>query len=183
VFTLETPRLILAATPLHVIKMRRQHDDFVAEVPISLEREEERCLQTLLVHFPPEWPGDAVVFLPLWENQLETDPEFEMWGGTIIDRAEMVAAGQMTLMPVPDEPGTVELGYGVNPSYQGQGYATEAARALVRWAKQEPRIRRIIASCLEDNVASVRVLQKAGFRPVGEWQDKEGRSIQWEYPH
>jgi RimJ/RimL family protein N-acetyltransferase len=155
VFTLETPRLILAATPLHVIKTRLQHDDFVPEVAISLEREGERCLQTLRIHFPPEWPGEAVVFLPLWENKLETDPEFEMWGGTMIDRAEMVAIGQMTLMSVPDEPGTVELGYGVNPSYQRQGYATEAARAFVRWAEQEPRIQRIIASCLEDNVASM----------------------------
>lgn len=34
----------------------------------------------------------------------------------------------------------------------------------------------------EDNIASARVLEKAGFRRTGERMDDEGRLILWEYP-
>lgn len=179
-FSVVTPRLILAATPLQVIKMRLQCDDFTADVPVSLSEEGADRIDLLRIHFPPEWPGDAIALLPAWETELTTNPGFEMWGGTMIDRASMTAVGQMTLMPLQDQPGTAELGYGVNRGYQGQGCATESARALVQWAEREPRIRRIRASCLEENVASARVLEKVGFQPIGAQDDDEGHLILWE---
>jgi RimJ/RimL family protein N-acetyltransferase len=119
--------------------------------------------------------------LPIWKAEFEADPNYEILGGTMIDRAERVAVGQMSFRTLQDEAGAVELGYGVNPSYQGRGYATEMARALVQWASQQPSIRRITSACLEDNVASVRVLEKVGFRRIGHRTDEEGRSILWEH--
>jgi RimJ/RimL family protein N-acetyltransferase len=179
--TIETERLVLVSTPLHVIETRLTCDDFSADVPLTLEGDEGPRTQTWRVHFPPEWPGDALALLPIWKTQLESNPNYEMLGGTMIDRAERVAVGQMSFRAVEEEPGTVELGYGVNPSYQGRGYATEMAGALVRWARRRPDIQRITSACLEDNVPSIRVLQKAGFRQIGHRMDDEGLLILWEY--
>ena len=53
------------------------------------------------------------------------------------------------------------------PPRRGQGYAGEAARALTEWALGQPGVRRVTAECLEDNLASIRVLEKIGMRPIG----------------
>ena len=44
-----------------------------------------------------------------------------------------------------------------------QGYATEAARALVDWALSQRRVFRVWTVCDVDNAASVRVLEKLGM--------------------
>jgi ribosomal-protein-alanine N-acetyltransferase len=67
----------------------------------------------------------------------------------------------------PDEDGVVEIGYSLLPPYRNRGYTTEAVEALVTWAFGHPEVARVIAEALAGNTASVRVLQKAGFREVG----------------
>lgn len=60
-----------------------------------------------------------------------------------------------------------EVGYNVAKPYWGRGIATEALLGLIDWAKAELDPPRLIAGYFEDNPASGRVLQKAGFRPTG----------------
>lgn len=50
---------------------------------------------------------------------------------------------------------------------QGQGFAFEATRALIEDAFATPGVRRVVAECLDDNRASLRVLEKLGMRRVG----------------
>lgn len=61
----------------------------------------------------------------------------------------------------------VEIGYWIGRRHWGQGYATEATRAVLGLAKAIGH-RRIVAQHFADNAASERVLTKAGFRPTGE---------------
>lgn len=63
--------------------------------------------------------------------------------------------------------GRAEIGYGVMPQFEGRGYATEGAAALCRWAFANGAVL-IDAEAAPDNVASLRVLEKLGFRPTGE---------------
>lgn len=60
-----------------------------------------------------------------------------------------------------------EIGYWLAEPHWGQGYATEAARAIVDHGFSTPRRNRISASYFEGNEASQRVLEKLGFEPVG----------------
>jgi len=60
-----------------------------------------------------------------------------------------------------------ELGYWLGVPFWGQGYATEAAGAVVRYGFDEIQLHRIFASHFEGNVASTRVLQKLGMRHEG----------------
>lgn len=57
-----------------------------------------------------------------------------------------------------------ELGYATMPSAWGKGYATEACRAVVRYAFDELGLTRLTANHLLENAASARVLAKLGFR-------------------
>jgi [ribosomal protein S5]-alanine N-acetyltransferase len=77
-----------------------------------------------------------------------------------------------------NENGMVEIGYGINPGYEGKGLATEAVSAAVRWASEQPGVLRIEAETEPDNRASQRVLEKAGFVPSGE-MGAEGPRYVW----
>jgi RimJ/RimL family protein N-acetyltransferase len=57
-----------------------------------------------------------------------------------------------------------ELGYVVNPAFGGHGYATEAARALLRLGFEELGLHRIIARIEERNEPSARVARRLGMR-------------------
>ena len=61
-------------------------------------------------------------------------------------------------------PKTHEIGWVFNRAYQGQGYATEAAMALLHYGFEALRLHRIIATCQPENVASWRVMEKLGMR-------------------
>jgi [ribosomal protein S5]-alanine N-acetyltransferase len=60
-----------------------------------------------------------------------------------------------------------ELGYWLGADAWGQGYATEAADALVDFGFRELQLRRIYAQVLEGNQASCRVLEKVGMLSEG----------------
>ena len=57
-----------------------------------------------------------------------------------------------------------ELGYFLHPGVWNRGYATEAARLLVRFGFEDLLLRQIVATCDPRNVASARVLEKIGMR-------------------
>ena len=57
-----------------------------------------------------------------------------------------------------------ELGWVIDPAHAGQGFASEAARALLRICFEDLGLRRVIAQCFADNVASWRLMEKLGMR-------------------
>lgn len=61
----------------------------------------------------------------------------------------------------------IELGYELEPDLWGRGIATEAARACLQYAFEEAGLRRVIAGADAPNVASLRVIEKLGMRPIG----------------
>lgn len=62
---------------------------------------------------------------------------------------------------------SVEIGYGVRGDERGKGYASEALSAVASWALIEGGVQRAWLTANTDNVASVRVAEKAGFRREG----------------
>lgn len=68
---------------------------------------------------------------------------------------------------VDDQHQHAELGYWLGAPYWGQGYATEAAREMMRYGFEELRLHRIVASHFKHNAASGRILTKLGMRHEG----------------
>jgi [ribosomal protein S5]-alanine N-acetyltransferase len=174
-FNLETPRLLLIFTPLKVIETRLRLESF--QEVLTTESGE------LLVDFPSEWPGDALIIFPMVFEQMQNAPETVPWSVVLLEKSSRLAVGQMGFKNTPDEAGVIEIGYGVNPSKQGLGYATEAVTRLVDWSVMQPKVTRVTAECLESNLASNRVLEKSKFVQVGERADEEegGLLKLWEY--
>jgi RimJ/RimL family protein N-acetyltransferase len=65
------------------------------------------------------------------------------------------------------EASRAELGYVLARPFWGQGYATEAVRAVVDLALAHPAIYRVWAVCDVEHHASARVLEKAGMQREG----------------
>lgn len=59
-----------------------------------------------------------------------------------------------------------ELGWCLIKSAQGKGYAAEAAKALIAWAKQELSINKFIAHCDSENIASWKTMEKLGMKRI-----------------
>ncbi|AOK92300.1 GNAT family N-acetyltransferase [Paenibacillus polymyxa] len=60
-----------------------------------------------------------------------------------------------------------ELGYVLNPDYQGKGYAAEAALALLDFGFSTLAVHRIYATCRPENKASEKVMQQIGMQREG----------------
>jgi RimJ/RimL family protein N-acetyltransferase len=90
----------------------------------------------------------------------------------VVQRETGTAVGTCSFKGPPVD-GIVEIAYGIDPEYEGNGYATEVAQALVDFASFCGEVRLITAHTLPNAAASKRVLTKCGFECVGETIDPE----------
>ena len=61
----------------------------------------------------------------------------------------------------------LEIGYWIGKPYWGQGLSTEAAKAIIQEAKDRLGVQALMAGVFADNPASLRVLEKLGFKTTG----------------
>ncbi|WP_344979891.1 GNAT family N-acetyltransferase [Streptosporangium fragile] len=77
--------------------------------------------------------------------------------------ADGLVVGAVSLFKTLWGAGTTEIGYGVHPLYRGRGFAPEAVGGVVRWVFETTGLHRIELRADVDNIASLRVAEKAGF--------------------
>jgi RimJ/RimL family protein N-acetyltransferase len=133
------------------------------------------------IRIPDKWTEFPEAILVSYDK-IKTDPEVINWFfHFIIHRKDNILIGTGGFKGKPDAKGTVEIGYEIIPGYQGKGYATETARALIRHAFSFPEVKKVIAHTLQEYNASVSVLQKLGMRFVSmEKGSEEGDVWRWE---
>lgn len=73
-----------------------------------------------------------------------------------------------------------EIGFVVHPDHHGRGYATEAARELLRIAFDELMLHRVVGRTEARNVASARVLEKLGMRREAHLIENEHVKDEWQ---
>ena len=124
------------------------------------------------------WPNnDENGALPFLAGELARDPALAEWGMHLfVQRDDRVIIGTSGFKGRPLTDGSVEIGYGIVPDYQGRGYTTEGVKALVDWALDQQAVTRVIADCLPENQRSVRVLTKVGFQQL----PSSGGYLNWE---
>ena len=114
-------------------------------------------------------------FLKRLEGEIAADPEHYLFFTEFLlvmkENDHIIGSIDYKYPPVD---GLTEVGYGLNPRYQGRGYMTEALKAFLDFGRTLG-IRRVRADTLKDNIASQRVLQKCGFRFLAEEE-----SLWWE---
>lgn len=166
--TINTERLFLVASTLPILD--------------AVVSEDWPALSALLggvdiadrwMHFP-----EAMAWM---RDYLQEHPEeCDWWNYLIIHRKDVRLVGACGYKGPPTPEGIVEIGYEIADAYQGQGLATETARALVAHALKQESVQLIIAHTLAEENASVAVLRKLGFRFVEEVYDlDDGRIWKW----
>lgn len=118
-----------------------------------------------------------------YRKRLASDRDCNVWahGWAIVETAHQLVIGSAGFKGPPDDQGTAEIAYGVVPAFEGRGHATEAAGALVAFARMFPEVKRICAHTLPVVNASGRVLAKLGFVRLGEVLDPvDGPVWAWE---
>jgi len=110
----------------------------------------------------PYPPDGAIAWIRYTLAQRELGYEINY---AICDDEQLV--GVCGVLNISGNPRRGELGYWIGVPYWNRGYASTAARDLVRRMFVEQGIDELYSSCLVRNTASFRVLEKTGFRHVG----------------
>jgi RimJ/RimL family protein N-acetyltransferase len=86
----------------------------------------------------------------------------------VVRRADDHVIGDVGFMGPPDATGAVHVGCAITEDAQRQGYATEALTAVLEWARTQSGLTCVLADTTRSNVASQRLLERAGLHRVGE---------------
>lgn len=118
----------------------------------------------------PTWPEDDVSRLAYrrrlkrYIRELEGDHAYPFF----VFRTDGVLVGGVTASQIRRGVAqTCSLGYWMGARYAGAGHMTAAVRALAPFVFDQLKLRRIEAACLPHNAASIRLLEKSGFRREG----------------
>ena len=118
-----------------------------------------------------------------WLDMLRRASGPDPWrhGFFVVHRDTRSVIGSAGFKGPPDSDGMVEIAYGIVPSFEGQGYATEAASELIRFAFASPGIRVVRAHTRPVANASTRVLVKCGLHHTGTVVDPDDGPVwRWE---
>jgi RimJ/RimL family protein N-acetyltransferase len=88
--------------------------------------------------------------------------------------------GDCNLTLLSTEHGQGEIGFVVHPDHQGHGYATEAARRLLRVAFEDVGLHRVVGRLEARNAPSARVLEKLGMRREAHLVENEWVKGEWQ---
>lgn len=127
--------------------------------------------------------ADRAEVSPDWLARVKASTSADPWthGFAVVQRASGAVVGMCAYKGPPGQDGAVEIAYGINPEYQGRGYATEVAGALVAFALDSGEVRLVCAHTLPEENASTHVLTKCGFKWIGEVMNPEdGLVWRWE---
>lgn len=169
---IRTARFELASMSLRfmLLLLARDLDGAAAEIGASV---------------PHDLPDRLDNFLQFRIADLEVDPAAQPWLGRAIVLTDADGTrriiGSAGFHAPPDADGRVEIGYRVEPGHRRQGIATEVVRALFDWAGREHGVRRFRASVSPDNVASLAIIGRLGFRQTGvQIDDIDGEELVFE---
>jgi RimJ/RimL family protein N-acetyltransferase len=106
-------------------------------------------------------------------RQVALDKEGDALTLAVVLRDEGTVIGDVNLRWLSEHHRQGEIGFVFNPTYQGQGYATEAAREVLRLGFAVLGLHRIMGRCDALNVASARLMERLGMRREAHFIENE----------
>ena len=157
---IETERLVLVPITLPMV-----------EAVFAGDRDRAEALAG--ARLPDAWPGKALVERAFSADLdlIRADPDRRLWGDRLmvaaLNERERRIVGSVIFHGRPEDDGVAEVGYGVEMESQGRGFATEATRACVTWALEQPECLAVTATTYPWHRASLRVIEKIGMTLAG----------------
>jgi RimJ/RimL family protein N-acetyltransferase len=120
----------------------------------------------------------AAIELRLGATSLDTDGDRLVLAVVLAETSELI--GECVLILVSKTHRQGEIGVVFHPDHSGRGYATEAARRLLRLAFEELELHRVIGRLDARNEASARLMQRLGMRREAHFVENQFNKGQWE---
>lgn len=116
------------------------------------------------MRFIPGGPYSTAQTRAYIERRIEDEERdgFGIW--PVVHKADHRLIGECGITPIPGHEPDVEIGWIFNKAYQGHGYATEAARAVMLFAFEELRLAKLYALVDRFNGRSVALVNRLGMR-------------------
>jgi RimJ/RimL family protein N-acetyltransferase len=172
---LVTARLRLVPFTLEMVEGVMGHDRARAEAALDVTLRALGYDDVACARFPDEWPNEDLVgrAFPFSLAAIRRAPDIRLWGDSLVlPRADLPNAGPPRVLGSvvfkgrPTD-GIAEVGYGIEDSSRGQGFAAEATAACVEWALAEAGITAVQATTFPWHTASLGVIKKIGMTPCG----------------
>ena len=111
--------------------------------------------------------------LPWRVPQVKEDPSVNIWFVRwIVLKATNEIIGSVSFHGAPDHAGMIEIGIGIEPNFQNQGYAREALMGMWSWVIDQPGVQTLRYTVSATNKPSMRIIEKFGFMHVGQQMDE-----------
>jgi RimJ/RimL family protein N-acetyltransferase len=124
------------------------------------------------VELPAEWPDESAQrVMQMRLRQIEKEPASASWLLRLMVDGSATAVGFVNFHGRPVE-GRAELGYTVFAPYRRMGYASEAAIAMMRWARDQHGVETFVVSISPSNAPSLAMAERLGFERVGTQMDE-----------
>ena len=165
-YPIATERLLLRpllpsdAQALHAYQSREDVCRYIPYEPRTFADLEQRLTSPDFTRSTVDEPGQAILL-------------------AVERRDDRVVVGDVMLAWTSKEHQGGEIGYVFNPDHRGNGYATEAANALLRLGFETLGLRRIIARVDARNTASAAVLRRLGMRQEAYLVQNEWFKDEW----
>jgi RimJ/RimL family protein N-acetyltransferase len=134
------------------------------------------------ISIPHPYPKEgAISFIKQARKHLQSGLAYHL---AILSRDNSELMGVMSLIGVNMRHRNAELGYWVGKDFWNKGIATEAALKMLEFGFQDLSLERISARCFQDNIPSIRVIEKIGMIYEGTFRKeilKEDRFIDMKY--
>lgn len=117
---------------------------------------------------------DAIRYIEDGPRRLYREHGYGLWRiSRLDDPAPMGLCGlvRRDSLPGPD------LGFAFLPEFWGAGYAREAAKASLDFAREQVRLPSLLAICQTDNAASLKLLEAIGFTRVEQFTHADGHRL------
>jgi len=132
---------------------------------------------------PKDFEETKTVMAPLLEATQKENIDYYTFA--IEQKSSKNLVGLIALILGPKKYNSGEVWFKLNPSFWGNGFATEALNSILEFGFNTLKLHRIEAGCAVDNLASSNVLEKAGMQPEGRRRKtlplKTGWSDNFEY--
>ncbi len=125
-------------------------------------------------------PEETRTFVQMFLDQQRQTPRLKFQFVLVrkTDRTERLI-GNCGIRVNEPEQREANIGYELDSRYWGNGYATEAAREMLRYGFEELEMHRIWAACLFENIESARVLERIGMRREALFREKHFFAGRW----
>ncbi len=123
---------------------------------------QEEAVVKMLARMP--WPYSETDY-QVWLEKSRKDRQAGSEYAFLLHHASYGVVGSVGMQHVAED--IWEIGYWIGKPFWGQGFVSEAAQGLIRWAEENLSVTRFVSGHIVDNPASGRVLEKLGFHPVG----------------